>query len=72
MPPDAFDEAPNLHTRPDIEVVDDRRVRAQRIRERSRELAEALGPDHALVRAALEKAEALEWEADHPGEIRLR
>lgn len=64
-------------TQPDIEVVpahkvDDRRVRAQRIRERSEELVRELGADHPLVAAALQKAAALEREADHPGHIHLR
>lgn len=77
MSPDPDPDSAGLETPPDIEVVDestedDRRVRARRIRERSEELVEALGPDHPLVRAALEKADALDWEAEHPGEIRMR
>jgi hypothetical protein len=77
MSPDHDPDSASLETQPDIEVVDgsaedDRSVRASRIRERSEELVEALGADHPLVRAALEKADALDWEAEHPGEIRMR
>ena len=47
-------------------------ARAARIRERSTELIETLGPDHPLVREALERAAYLEAEAGRPGHIRLR
>lgn len=42
------------------ETLADRRARAARIRERSRELIEALGADHPLVAEALARADALD------------
>jgi hypothetical protein len=50
-----------------VDDRDERLVRAQRIKERSKELVEALGPDHPLVAAALERAESLERQARNPG-----
>ena len=42
------------------EDVADRRARAARIRQRSRELIEALGADHPLVAEALARADELD------------
>jgi len=50
----------------------ERRARAGRIRQRALELIDALGADHPLVSEALARADALDAEADAPGEIRLR
>ncbi len=53
------------------EDADDLRAIAARIRDRSVELVDELGADHPLVKRALARAEALEREADKPGEIHL-
>ena len=66
-----------VETRPEIQVEhaqgnQELLARAARIRDRSRELIETLGPDHPLVAQALRRAEALERKAIHPNAIDLR
>ncbi len=67
----------DVSTRPEAEAIEvedaaSLRARAARIRERSAELIQALGPDHPLVAQALENARQLEREADSPGRINRR
>ena len=70
-------EQGHVSTRPEAETVErddagELIARARRIRERSQELIDELGPDHPLVSQALERATALEREAAAPGQIHLR
>jgi hypothetical protein len=70
-------EPGHVTMRPEAETMprddaNDLLARAMRIRERSKELIAELGADHPLVAQALQRADALEREAAHPGEIHLR
>lgn len=74
---DPTDERSPLGTRPEAEAhprsdAEELLARAARIRERSQELIDELGPEHPLVAHAISRAEALENEAKTPGRIDLR
>ncbi len=59
-------------SRPADNDVADRRTRAARIRSRSLELIDALGPDHPLVAEALARADALDGGVTSPATLDLR
>ncbi len=72
-----IDDEGTVDTRPEIEILQgegnqELLARAARIRARSQELIDTLGPEHPLVAQALRRAEALERKAIRPDAIDLR